>query len=95
MKKMMNLVVAAGALVLSTQALAQKPADVPECTGPVAACEKAGFQPGEHKKNGKGLWVDCIGARAHDKAVEGVTITKEEAKACADAAKAVRGAKKR
>lgn len=94
MNKLMILAVMTGALVLSTKSFAEKAAELPECAGPVAACEKAGFEPGEHKKNGKGLWVDCIGARAHDKAVAGVTISKEEAKTCADAKKAHRQAKK-
>ncbi len=75
-------------LLAGAQAFAQKPADLPACTSIVKSCEAAGFEPGEHKANGKGLWVDCVGAIANGKTVAGVTATQAEAKACHDAAKA-------
>jgi hypothetical protein len=54
----------------------------PACTAIVAACEGAGYKPGEHKQNGKGLWVDCVGAIAKGKTVEGVNGTPKEARDC-------------
>lgn len=61
---------------------AENAATDPACTAIVAACEGAGYQPNEHKKNNKGLWIDCIGAIAKGKTVAGVSNTKEEARAC-------------
>ena len=76
------------ALVLGSLAQAEKPKELPQCASIAKACEAAGFHPGDHKKNGKGLWVDCVGAIAHGKTVAGVTATQDEAKACSEAAKA-------
>lgn len=73
---------------------ADKPADLPQCASIVKACEGAGFEPGEHKKNGKGLWVDCVGALAHGKTVAGVTAAEADAKACQEAAKAAHQARR-
>lgn len=94
MKNAFVLALIAVSMMSQTQEAAAKASALPECVEPVAACEAAGYKPGDHKKTGKGLWVDCIAARAHDKAVEGVTITKEAAKACADAHKSHRAMKK-
>jgi hypothetical protein len=60
---------------------------IPQCEKIAAACEAAGFQPGDHKKNGKGLWVDCIGKIAKGETVAGVSSTKDEALACEAAKK--------
>ena len=84
----MKLTVVMLALSVASLAHAEKAKDLPQCASITKACEAAGFEPGDHKKNGKGLWVDCVGALAHGKKVEGVTATQDEAKACADAAKA-------
>jgi hypothetical protein len=77
-------------LTLGSLAQAEKPKELPQCASIAKACEAAGYHAGDHKKTGKGLWVDCVGAIAHGKTVEGVTATQEEAKACADAAKVER-----
>jgi len=90
----MKLTVLAALLTLGSLAHAQKPAELPQCTSIVQQCEKAGYEPGEHKKNGKGLWVDCVGAIAHGKSVAGVTASEADAKACAQAARAERKEKK-
>jgi GH24 family phage-related lysozyme (muramidase) len=84
----MKLTLLVFALVTSSIAHAEHAKDLPQCANLVKACESAGYEPGDHKKNGKGLWVDCVGAIVHGKTVAGVTATKDEAKACADAAKA-------
>lgn len=79
-----------GALVvlsLSLSAHAQRPKDSPECAEIAKQCESAGFSPGGHKKDGKGLWVECIGAVAHGQTVAGVTATKEQAEKCLAVAK--------
>jgi hypothetical protein len=86
----MKLSVIALVICLGSIAHAEKAKDLPQCATLTKACEAAGFEPGAHKKNGKGLWVDCVGAIAHGKTVAGVTATQADAKACADAAKAER-----
>lgn len=53
-----------------------------ECTTIASQCEAAGFMPGAHKKNGKGLWVDCVHVVAKGQTVTGVTATKDDAIAC-------------
>ncbi len=73
---------------LGTLAHAEHAKDLPQCASITKACEAAGYAPGDHKKNGKGLWVDCVGAIAHGKSVAGVSATQDEAKTCAEAAKA-------
>jgi hypothetical protein len=62
----------------------------PECSKVVGACKTAGYEPGDHKKGGKGLFADCLGKVAKGDVVEGVAATKEEAKACMQAIKAVK-----
>lgn len=79
-----------GLVALGSFASAEKAKELPQCASITKACEAAGFEPGAHKKNGKGLWVDCVGAIAHGKTVAGVTATQDEAKACSEAAKTVR-----
>jgi GH24 family phage-related lysozyme (muramidase) len=93
---MKSLQLSALALVLSFGFLAhaEKAVDAPACASLVKSCEAAGFEPGEHKKNGKGIWVDCVGALAKGKTVAGVTASQADAKACAQAAKADRAANK-
>lgn len=70
----------------------QRPQDLPACAAIARACEAAGFEPGDHSKTGKGLWVDCIGQIAKGKTIAGVTATKEEARACRDGAEDLREA---
>jgi hypothetical protein len=48
-----------------------------------------GYQPGEHKRDGEGLWVDCVAAIAHGKTVAGVSgVSQSAAQACLNAEKA-------
>lgn len=62
----------------------------PECSKVSEACKAAGFEPGEHKKTGKGLVIDCLKPLAKGDVVQGVTATKEEAKVCLKAFKAAK-----
>jgi hypothetical protein len=86
----MKLSVLALLLAVGSFAYAEKPADLPQCASIAKSCEAAGYQPGEHKKNGKGLWADCVHAIAKGKTVTGVTATQADAKACQEAAHAAR-----
>jgi len=69
-------------------AMAHNPKEIPACTKIVTACESAGYEPGDHKKNGKGLWIDCVGAISKGKTVSGVSATADDAKSCIAAHKA-------
>ena len=81
--KNLKLVLLASIFGLNVSAFAAEAVtNDPACTAVVAACEAAGYKPGEHKQNSKGLWVDCIGAIAKGKTVEGVSSSKEEARGC-------------
>lgn len=40
-------------------------------------CESAGFHQGDHKKNGKGLHVDCLHKILEGESVPGVTLTQD------------------
>ncbi len=84
------LAVAAQMILSSSIALAVKDgSDVPACAGVTDVCMKAGYEPGEHKKDGKGLWMDCVVPVAHGKTVAGVTgITQAAAHACGQAERA-------
>ena len=94
MKNTQILIVAMVMTVLPGFAQAnEKAKDLPACQSIVKSCEAAGFEPGEHKKDGKGLWIDCIHAIAKGKTVPGVTAAQADAKACQDAAKALRESK--
>lgn len=46
-----------------------------------AACESAGFVKGGHKQ-GKGLWVDCLGKLKKGESVPGVSVSSAEVDAC-------------
>jgi hypothetical protein len=84
------LMVGLSTSLAASLARADKATDIPACSSIAKSCEAAGFEPGDHKKNGKGLWVDCIHAIAKGKTVAGVTGTEAEAKSCLDAAKAMK-----
>jgi hypothetical protein len=83
----------------STPALAKVDdgSDIPACHGVADVCMAAsvsavnskngktiqGYQPGEHNRDGKGLWIDCVGKLAKAQPVEGVSgVSAEAAKAC-------------
>jgi hypothetical protein len=89
--KNLKFVLLASIFGLNVSAIAAEAvANDPACTTIVGACEGAGYHPGEHKKNGKGLWVDCVGAIAKGKTVAGVTNTQKEARACMKAKRQAR-----
>ncbi len=93
MKSQVMLVVLS---ILSVQlAHAEKAKDLPACANIVKSCEAAGYKPGDHKKTGKGLWVDCVGAIAKGQTVSGVTATQADAQACKDAHKSLKAEKKK
>jgi hypothetical protein len=46
------------------------------------ACESAGFKKGDHKKNKKGLHVDCMKPVMAGQTVAGVTVSAEDISAC-------------
>ncbi len=66
----------------------------PECTAIVDQCTKAGFTPGDHKKGGKGLWMDCVKVVATGGTVTGVTVAKADAEKCVATHKEMRAEKK-
>ena len=80
--------------------------NIPQCKGVTDVCMAAavtstdsktgktvqGYQPGEHKADGKGLWADCVHPLAKGSTVPGVTgVTKQAAHACAQAYHASQG----
>lgn len=69
------------------------PGEAGPCKEIRSACEAAGFVKGNHKKDGKGLWVDCMKKVKAGEAVPGVNVTPEQVTACKDKA-AKRHAKK-
>ncbi len=84
--KLNNTLVALALILLASSASAHEHAVPSECTAIAAACEAAHYMPGEHKKNGKGMWADCIHAIAKGKTVEGVSgFSADDAKKCAKA----------
>lgn len=46
------------------------------------ACESAGFVKGDHKKNGKGLYIDCMQKVMAGESVAGVTVSAEQISSC-------------
>jgi hypothetical protein len=83
--------------------------DLPACKGVTDACMAAsvsakdsksgqtvsGYQPGEHKRDGGGLWADCVHKLAKGQQVVGVSgVSQQAAKACLDAEKAAHAHKK-
>jgi hypothetical protein len=89
----LHLTVLAVALAFAAQAHAIEKGDghgIEQCKDISAQCEAAHFEPGMHKKNKMGLWVDCVGKVAKGETVAGVTATKDQAQACLDAKKAKR-----
>jgi hypothetical protein len=87
----------------------QDGSDIPACKGVTDVCMAAnvsatdsktgkavqGYQPGEHKRDGEGLWVDCVHKLAKGETVAGVTgVSAAAAKACAVAERAAHPRKK-
>jgi hypothetical protein len=83
--------------------------DLPACKGVTDVCmaanvsakdsktgqEMHGYQPGEHKRDGEGLWVDCVHKLAKGQQVAGVSgVSQPAAAACMAAEKASHGRKK-
>ncbi len=46
------------------------------------ACKSAGFVKGAHKKDGKGLYEDCLKPVVEGKMIEGVTVEASDIEAC-------------
>ena len=103
MKKNQFFVLATFALSAVAFAGKHDGSDVPACKGVTDVCMAAnvsatdsktgkamhGYQPGEHARDGEGLWVDCVAALAHGKTVAGVTgVTQAAAQACLQAERA-------
>lgn len=63
------------------------------CKKIVSACEAAGFVKGGHKKNGNGVFKDCLNKILAGEAVANVTVPADEVAACKEK-KAKRQAKK-
>lgn len=55
---------------------------VSACKKIEAACKSAGFVKGAHKKDGKGLYEDCLKPVIAGKMVEGVTVEAADIDAC-------------
>ena len=101
---MRKIVFAAPLLMIGSIAFAKMDgSDVPACAGVTNVCMSAsvsatdsktgkqmnGYQPGEHKRDGEGLWADCVAPLAKGKTVAGVTgVTQAAAQACLTAFKA-------
>lgn len=83
--------------------------DIPACKGVTDVCmaaqvsatdsktgkEMHGYQPGEHKRDGEGLWIDCVAKLAKGQTVAGVSgVSQASAQGCMDAEKAAHGKKK-
>lgn len=90
-----SILVASFASSAHAETSAEKPKNAPVCQEVTKACEAAGFKSGDHKKTGKGLWMDCVKPLAHGQSVTGVSgITKESAAACGQYAKAQKSVRK-
>lgn len=99
-RKLVGIVVALAAIAAVGQAEEGKKSEMaereaaaeaaPECAKIVPQCKAAGFEPGQHRKTGKGLWVDCVGAIARGRTIAGVNATKDEARSCRGVARASR-----
>jgi len=89
------IVVLTGALSLADTST--PPATAGKKMGPckqiIAACESAGFEKGMHKKDGKGLYKDCLDPILAGQSVAGVSVDPSLVPAC-QAAKAKHQAKK-
>ena len=52
------------------------------CKAIEAACKSAGYVKGDHKKNGKGLFEDCLKPVVEGKSIEGVTVEASVIESC-------------
>lgn len=76
---LLSLAVLASSLVAFSAAHA---GETGPCKQIKAACEAGGYVKGNHKKNGKGLFVDCMKKIMAGEAVEGVSVPADEVAAC-------------
>jgi hypothetical protein len=76
----MKNIIAALVVLGSVQAFAQ--AESAPCKQIKAACGSAGFVKGNHKKDGKGLYKDCMQPILAGKSVVGVTVAQDVVAAC-------------
>jgi hypothetical protein len=97
MKTALALILAQAILISPAAFAIQDGSTFPACTGVANVCIAKGYLPGEHKKDGKGLWADCVSKVAKGKAVAGVSATDinpTAAQGCMAAYKASMPAKK-
>lgn len=95
--KKLSLSVSVILLALGSGVLAADGSDLPACKGVTDVCMAAnvtavdnktgktehGYVAGEHARDGKGLWADCVAPLSKGKQVEGVTgVSADAAKAC-------------
>ena len=55
------------------------------CKQIIQACEQAGFEKGEHKTDGKGLYKDCMTPVLAGQTVTGVTVDPAVVSSCQEA----------
>ena len=104
--KFASIVILSSLLAGSSAFAKHDGSDIPACKGVTDVCMAAdvnatdsktgksvhGYEPGEHMRDGKGLWVDCVAKLAKGETVAGVTgVSKESATACLAAEKAAHG----
>jgi len=73
----LSLTVSASLFAFSAHAGDSKP-----CQEIRTACEAGGFVKGGHKKDGKGLMIDCMKKIIAGESVPGVTVSPEQVSAC-------------
>lgn len=76
------LIAAIGCLTLIASVSVRAEEKEHPCKKIQAACEAAGYKKGDHKKNGKGLFMDCMKKIKDGGSVEGVFVPAEEVNAC-------------
>ena len=70
------------ALVLLGSVSAMAQGESAPCKQIKSACESAGFVKGDHKKDQKGLYKDCVQPILAGKSVAGVTVGSDVVAAC-------------
>ena len=75
------LVLASSLVAFSAGADTTTPKSKP-CQEIKTACEAGGFVKGAHKKDGKGLYKDCIQKIMAGESVAGVSLTADQVSAC-------------
>lgn len=81
---MKNQISILSALVLASAvfAFSATAGETAPCKEIKSACEAGGFVKGGHKKDGKGLFRDCMKKIMAGETVPGITVTPEQVSAC-------------